>query len=203
MECAACYITIKKTPTTPLGCPFCLGPSLEVVFRGPKTLDQIRSELDDAKKVDDLKRQIREEEIEADRQRALKREKEREEAKLRAEEQERIRLEAQQIKDSGLDDPELEAAMLMSLQMSPPPAPSKAKTPAVTITAKTPSPIPPTPPNSPNAPLPPQKEEHMPQHIFRTLSDPNATDEERDAAQLEAAVWLSLHSGSTSSTTSS
>jgi hypothetical protein len=77
--CTPCFLTIKKTPETPFGCPFCLVPNFEVQYKGPKTKEQIDSELEDQRKVDELRKKMRDEEIEADRQRELKRQKEREE----------------------------------------------------------------------------------------------------------------------------
>lgn len=75
---------IKKTPQTPIGCPFCLGPVLVVKYKGPKTQEQITTELEDARKVDALRKQIRQEEIEADRLREEKRRKEKEDAQARS-----------------------------------------------------------------------------------------------------------------------
>lgn len=189
-----------------MGCPFCLGPSLEVEYRGPKTLDQIQSELDDERKVKELRKKIRDEEIESDRLRELKREKEREEARRRAAEakaaaeaeaaarekakQDRIALAMQ------TEDPELAEALLASLTINMPSSDSDTQPShplAITKTPTNTTPPPPTPPNSPDMPLPPRKDDVFPPHLLRVLNDSNATDEERDAAQLEAAVWLSLH----------
>jgi hypothetical protein len=84
MYLVACFLTIKKTPETPFGCPFCLVPNFEVHFTGPKTKEQIQIELEDQRKVDELRLQIRQEEIEADRQRELKRQQQREASAAKA-----------------------------------------------------------------------------------------------------------------------
>ena len=84
MHLIACFLTIKRTPETPFGCPFCLVPNFDVQFTGPKSKEQIQIELEDQRKVDELRLKIRQEEIEADRQRELKRQQQREAAASKA-----------------------------------------------------------------------------------------------------------------------
>lgn len=137
--CVACYLTIKKTPETPFGCPFCLVPSFEVHYLGPKTSEQIAMELEDIRKVNELKQKIRQEEIESDRQRELKRQKEREEAAAR----------------------------------------SQARN----------VPVPVTPPKSPDSLY---GSPTLPSH-FIDLHKSAVTQQEKDEAELAAAIWLSLN----------
>ena len=123
-------------------------PNFEVQFLGPKTREQIASELEDIRKVNELRHQIRQEEIESDRQRELKRQKDRAEAA------------------------------------------SKAQTKAISISV-----VPPTPPNSPASPDSSDSlygSPKIPSHILE-LHKMATTQQERDEAELAAAIWLSLN----------
>lgn len=135
--CTACFLTIKKTPETPFGCPFCLVPNFDVKYRGPKTQKQIETELEDQRSVDALRKKIRDEEIEADRLREEKRQKEREE-----------------------------------------------RSKSISIAS-----VPKTPPNSPAIPL---GSPSMPSEILRRIQQAES-ERDRQQAELEAAIWLSLN----------
>lgn len=163
-----CFLTIKKTPETPFGCPFCLVPNLEVRFTGPKTKEAIQIELEDQRKVDALKLEIRQEEIEADRQRELRRKQEREASRP---------LPVPALSPSSVSpqssSPALYSPSPSSLATSPPSA----------------SPLPSTPPNTAASMM---GSPTLPSQLAQLRINAKSIDE-IDEAELQAAIWLSLN----------
>lgn len=73
--CTECFLQINPriTVSPTLKCPFCSRPNFAVKFCGPLTEEERAAIAQEQKKVDDLERKMREEEIERDRERERKR----------------------------------------------------------------------------------------------------------------------------------